>query len=455
MLAMGWKLLLLTGAFGGMLPGVAEGNFNVDLLPRAWFEDGQRECFSRNHGAAQLGWVRDKGLNKRRTKPQHRLSVMVYFKNEGHVLFEWVMHHLSAGVDHVYLIDNGSTDNFREKHAHWLVRLTKRGRLTLLQYDGSQQDAYNWHSQKIRAQTKWLTVIDMDEFIFSPGGSLSELLDSQFDYRTVREIRVHLALFGISGNLLQKTSLIAGNVMSAAGAQRDFSNALLPGKKRNESYWSFKTIASSHFDCHFRVHFHLFPCSTFGADDRPQRTKYMYGYTPFRSFRAPREGSSGFCRTHRLVPVGFQSVAFVQMEPRDARIRINHYRYQSWEHLIGVKERRGGGLKRHKYSHAVEQYALVAPTLNTPDHTLRHASASLVQWLHCLVDRGHLWAGKPRLEPGSRWPTLLRSLSTGELYKVGTNRSIPGAGTVEPDLDLLRQVERASGRSRQPTEPRG
>ena len=389
--------------------------FDLGLLPLAWYEDGRHGCFSGAVGSDGFADVAPSG--------RLSLSLMVYFKNEGHVLFEWVMHHLNAGVDHIYLIDNDSTDDFRKQHAHWLAHLTKLGRVTLIRYKGTQRDAYNHHSQELRARSKWLGVVDMDEFIYSPAGSLSELLDAQFDYRIVREIRVHWALFGINGNFLQRDSLIAGNVMSTAGTRRDLSS---PG-------WGFKTIVSSHFDCHFLVHFHLSPCSVFGADDKPQIRKKSSGYSPFQSYR-----NGSFCRTDRLVPAGFQSAAFVQMEPRDGLIRINHYRYQSWERLIGIKERRGGGLRSDKYLNADQQYAKIAPTLDTPDLTLRAASAGLIGWLRCLLKRGRLSAGRPSplLTQRSRWPVLFETLRNHT-----TEHSAPASETVEPDLALLREVE--------------
>ena len=35
----------------------------------------------------------------------HYLSVLAIFKNEGHIINEWLNHYLLEGVDHFYLID--------------------------------------------------------------------------------------------------------------------------------------------------------------------------------------------------------------------------------------------------------------------------------------------------------------------------------------------------------------
>ena len=41
----------------------------------------------------------------------HYLSVMAIFKNETMNLKLWIEHYLWQGVEHFYLIDNGSNDN--------------------------------------------------------------------------------------------------------------------------------------------------------------------------------------------------------------------------------------------------------------------------------------------------------------------------------------------------------
>ncbi|MBR7025230.1 MAG: glycosyltransferase family 2 protein, partial [Selenomonadaceae bacterium] len=42
------------------------------------------------------------------------LAVVAIFKNEGHYLKEWLDYHLFAGVEHFYLYNNNSTDNYEE-----------------------------------------------------------------------------------------------------------------------------------------------------------------------------------------------------------------------------------------------------------------------------------------------------------------------------------------------------
>ena len=45
----------------------------------------------------------------------YKLSVGALFKNESHSIKEWIKHYLYHGVEHFYLIDDGSTDNYLEE----------------------------------------------------------------------------------------------------------------------------------------------------------------------------------------------------------------------------------------------------------------------------------------------------------------------------------------------------
>ena len=43
---------------------------------------------------------------------KYTLGILTYFKNERSILYEWLTHYKKWGVDHVWLIDNGSQDNY-------------------------------------------------------------------------------------------------------------------------------------------------------------------------------------------------------------------------------------------------------------------------------------------------------------------------------------------------------
>ena len=40
------------------------------------------------------------------------MCLVAIFKNESHILKEWIEHYLNQGVDKIFLADNGSTDDY-------------------------------------------------------------------------------------------------------------------------------------------------------------------------------------------------------------------------------------------------------------------------------------------------------------------------------------------------------
>ena len=48
-----------------------------------------------------------------RRKLKYEVSLCLIFKDEGRFLKEWLDYHLTIGIDHFYLYDNNSTDDYK------------------------------------------------------------------------------------------------------------------------------------------------------------------------------------------------------------------------------------------------------------------------------------------------------------------------------------------------------
>ena len=97
---------------------------------------------------------------------KYNLSVLAIFKNEKIILRQWIEHYLREGVDHFYLIDNGSTDNYHSTIKDYLskISLVRDGRRF---HQGTQQYLYcNTFMLTATHETKWLIVCDIDEYIY-------------------------------------------------------------------------------------------------------------------------------------------------------------------------------------------------------------------------------------------------------------------------------------------------
>ena len=72
------------------------------------------------------------------------LSVLCMFKNESTIIKEWIQHYISEGIDHFYLIDNGSTDDYNSQIKDYTNLITLVVDPTRLP-KGTQRTLYNKH----------------------------------------------------------------------------------------------------------------------------------------------------------------------------------------------------------------------------------------------------------------------------------------------------------------------
>lgn len=130
-------------------------------------------------------------------KCKYLISVCAIFKNEAEFLIEWLEYHLMLGVDHFYLYNNNSTDNFNEI----LEKYINDGVVTLIDwpYIPGQLSAYkHWH-ENYHDESNWVTFIDIDEFICPKyKRSFKEWIS---DYKKYPVIVMYWQFFCTSGKL--------------------------------------------------------------------------------------------------------------------------------------------------------------------------------------------------------------------------------------------------------------
>ena len=104
------------------------------------------------------------------------MAVVAIFKNEGKYLREWLDYHLLAGVEHFYLYNNDSSDDYAEILAPYV----EKNLVTLIDFPGNamQHPAYNDAVEKYRFDCRYMAFIDLDEFIFpKTNRSIVEVVD--------------------------------------------------------------------------------------------------------------------------------------------------------------------------------------------------------------------------------------------------------------------------------------
>ncbi|CAM9267501.1 unnamed protein product [Laminaria digitata] len=119
------------------------------------------------------------------------LALCTMFKDEAPYLEEWLQYHWLLGVSKVYMYDNGSLDNSRAL----LKKYESSGFVHVRdwRHEGAQTEALNDCLCRFRHTTRWMTFIDVDEFMDSaPGlpiqaaGNVSEEQASQLDFDHVK-----------------------------------------------------------------------------------------------------------------------------------------------------------------------------------------------------------------------------------------------------------------------------
>jgi hypothetical protein len=169
---------------------------------------------------------------------QHYLSVGAIFKNENHAIKEWIDHYLSRGVDHFYLINDNSTDNFRKTLQPYIdSQYVTLYHCNEPKYNGRQRAIYWKYFQPIlnNQETKWLGIFDLDEFLYSPKQvSISNTLKKFENYG---QILVDWVPFGSNGHIKQPDSIVNGFTKTIQRNPRDYNT------------FQTKYIVNSSFPC--------------------------------------------------------------------------------------------------------------------------------------------------------------------------------------------------------------
>ena len=94
---------------------------------------------------------------------KYEVSLCLIFKDEGRFLKEWLDYHITIGVDHFYLYDNNSIDDYRSVVQPYI----DKGIVTLIDwpYRQAQVKCYKHCLETYCNETKWIGYIDADEFI--------------------------------------------------------------------------------------------------------------------------------------------------------------------------------------------------------------------------------------------------------------------------------------------------
>jgi hypothetical protein len=160
----------------------------------------------------QIGYARARWPRPFGTRPPVNLAVCAIFRNEARYLAEWVAFHRIQGVERFYLYDNLSTDDWRSELRPELAA----GIVEVIDWphEPGMWSAYNDCIERHRRDSRWLAMIDVDEFLFSPSGRpLREVL-RQFD--TYPGVVVNRRFYGTNGHSTPPRGLVTESYLMRA-----------------------------------------------------------------------------------------------------------------------------------------------------------------------------------------------------------------------------------------------
>ncbi len=225
---------------------------------------------------------RDKSL------PACYLSVCAIAKNEGPYFKEWIDWHLKQGVEKFYIYDNESTDDTRDVLAPYI----ESGIVDYKYFPGRKMQlaAYDDCFDKHRLDTRWLAIIDIDEFIVSVrDNSIPDFLRRMENFASVE---INWLVYGSSGEKKKRE----GDVMDR------FRRHSLPGHELNRHV---KSIVN------------------------PRRVCTMTGCHEAARISGCAVDSHG----NRI------TCNFRNREPQQDVIRINHYAIKSFDEFLAKRAR--------------------------------------------------------------------------------------------------------------------
>ncbi len=237
---------------------------------------------------------------KKQIEKKYNVSICAIFKDEATYLKEWIEFHKIVGVEHFYLYNNNSSDNYKDI----LKPYIDDNIVTLIDWPQKQcqVEAYQDCAKKFSLETKWIAYIDLDEFIIPNQFDDIYSFLKQFDYSRPVVI-VYWKNMGSSGKMYRDLDgLVIEDFVVG------FRKCVNIGKCFFNTNYKYPDILTINYVHHLRANFKnilFFPVNVFD-------NICLWG----------------------------MNKAFSENMP----IQINHFLLKSFNEYVNKKSKRGGGI---------------------------------------------------------------------------------------------------------------
>lgn len=181
----------------------------------------------------------------RREKLPHYLSVAAIARDEGRYFKEWIDYHRLVGVEKFFIFDNESKDNTYEVLKPYIDA-------GIVEYhyvkgEGIQNQVNYFAVCNARDKTKWLAVIDLDEFLLPlRDKSVPDYLRSL--PQNVAQVFIRWCLYGSSGHVVRPDGLVIENYKYRKRDNSDEANKIIVNPRMvtgTSSVHAFEVIGRS------------------------------------------------------------------------------------------------------------------------------------------------------------------------------------------------------------------
>lgn len=134
------------------------------------------------------------------TNKKYKVSICAIFKDEANYLKEWIEFHRLVGIEHFYLYNNFSSDNYLDILSPYI----ENGLVTLTEWPvpQGQMKAYKDCLEKYRTESLWIGMIDLDEFVVPISCESVYSFLQQYDHK-YGSILIYWKNFGTGGKIFR------------------------------------------------------------------------------------------------------------------------------------------------------------------------------------------------------------------------------------------------------------
>ena len=156
--------------------------------------------------------------NKKYNNKKYNIAIMTIFKNEHYYLEEWLNHHISQGIEHIYMYCNDpNIDNYP-----YLLNNKYKNFITLIDWvnkknNGSatiQRQAYTHCVKTYSNNCQFILMLDIDEFIIpiKNYNSVAEYIYSlKSNWDSIKAFKIQRYDFGSNGHIQKPDGPVVSN----------------------------------------------------------------------------------------------------------------------------------------------------------------------------------------------------------------------------------------------------